>query len=592
MSKENQQCFRIRGEAVVSLEKIVAVARGKDKGDILFRGGRVVNVFSGEILNADVLVCEDTIAAVVKGGLENGGIKAKEIVDLRGAFLLPGLIDAHIHIESSMLTPVGFAQAVLPHGTTAVICDPHEIVNVSGLVGLDFMLKSSLQVPVDFFFMIPSCVPATGMETAGARLGIAETRKALEMFPASPGLAEMMNYPGVLDADDEVLSKVAFALQRGCLVDGHAPLLSGRDLNAYISAGISSDHECTSASEALEKVRLGMKVIIREGSAAQDLEALLPAVNEKNFTEFMFACDDRHPGHLLQFGEINDILRKAVRLGLAPVTAVRMATLNTARHYRLKGRGAIAPGFKADLVVVNDLWDFKVREVYKNGTAVFKDGRILGEYAQYRDPRLEDTVRLPNLEKKFTLKAPAPQALANVIAVKAGQIVTGWEKLPYTGISVKDDILKVAVVERYSGKGGLTVGLVRGFGLKRGAIASTIAHDSHNLIIVGASDEDMEVAARVLSQVGGGLVVVDGKEVSALLPLPVAGLMSYEEACRVAALHHEVETAAHNLGCILPSAFMTLSFLALAVVPELKITDRGLVDVQNFKYVEIFSDRK
>ena len=577
---------------MASTEKLIAVARGKEKGDILLRGARIVNVFSGEIVDGDVLICEDTIAAVVNKETERKELQAAKIVDLDGAFLLPGLIDAHIHVESSMLTPAGFARAALSHGTTAVICDPHEIVNVAGLAGLDFMLRSSRSSPVDFFFMIPSCVPATKMETAGAELDMARIEKAFEMFPEAPGLAEMMNYPGLLEAEEEVLIKIAFARQRGYLVDGHAPFLSGRDLNAYIGAGISSDHECTSAQEALEKVRLGMKVIIREGSAAQDLRALLPAVNEKNFTEFMFGCDDRHPADLLRFGEIDDILRKAVRLGLDPVTAVRMATINTARHYRLKDRGGIAPGLKADLVVVEDLQDFRVREVYKNGKAVFKGGKLRGEFTQHRDPRLEESVRLADLKNKFTLKPPAPQAEANVIVVKGGQIITGWEKLPFSGISVKDDILKVAVAERFNKEGRVAVGLVRGFGLKRGALASTVAHDSHNLIVVGTSDKDMEAAARALSQAGGGLVAVDEGKVCALLPLPVGGLMSYEDAFRVAELHHEVEAAAYNLGCTLPSPFMALSFLALPVVPELKITDRGLVDVKNFKFAEIFSARK
>lgn len=572
---------------MISSRRLIEVARGKEPGDLLLRGGRIINVFSGEILKADLLVCGDTIAAVGDFFME-----AKEIVDLKGAYLLPGLIDAHIHIESSMLTPAGFARAVLPHGTTAVICDPHEIANVSGLEGLHFMLKSSQEVTLDFFFMIPSCVPATDFETAGASMGPDEIRRAFSLFPAAPGLAELMNYPGVLRTEEEVLLKIALARQKDYLVDGHAPLLSGRELNAYIGTGITSDHECTSAAEALEKVRLGMKVIIREGSAARNLEALLPAVNESNFTEFMFGCDDRHPADLLQCGEIDDILRKAVRLGLPPVTAVRMATINTARHYRLKGRGALAPGYRADVVVVDDLQDFVVQRVYKDGREICREGKLLEDYGEYHYPPLENTVKLPPLKGKFALNPPETPVLANVITVKGEEILTGWEKVPFTGISVEKDILKVAVVERYSGKGGLAVGLVRGFGLKRGALASTVAHDAHNLILVGAADEDMEVAARALSSCGGGLVVVEEQQVSALLPLPVGGLMSYEKPSRVAELHHQVEAAARKLGCRLPSPFMTLSFLALAVIPELKITDRGLVDAAKFKYVELFSAQR
>ncbi|MDO9535990.1 MAG: adenine deaminase [Bacillota bacterium] len=568
---------------MVILEKILAVSRGEKKADLIFRNGRVVNVFSGEILQVDVVVCGNTIAAV-----GDGYVKGHEVMDLKGAYLIPGLIDAHVHVESSMLTPAGFARAVLSHGTTTVIADPHEIANAAGLRGLDFMVNSSRGAPVDFFFMVPSCVPATGMETAGAYLGAEETQKAFEMLHDSPGLGEMMNFPGVLFRDKEVISKIKMALEMGRVVDGHAPSLTGKDLNAYVSAGISSDHECVSSGEALEKIRLGMKVIIREGSAAKDLDALLPAVNEKNFTEFMFGCDDRHPAHLLENGEIDDILRKAVRKGLDPVNAVRMATINPARHYGLKGRGAVAPGYKADLVVVRDLKDFDVLEVYKDGRMVAKEGRILESSPQYHDPQLEDSVRIPDLRGRFSLEPPAQGAIANVITVKAGQIITGWEKVPFYGIGGDDDLAKAAVIERYSGKGGMSLGLVRGFGLKSGAIASTIAHDSHNLIVIGVSDEDMEMATRAAAEMGGGLVVVLDKEVRASLPLPVGGLMSYEDAAGVAAGHKKTEAAAVALGCSLPSPFMTLSFLALPVIPALKLTDRGLFDVKSFSHISLW----
>lgn len=568
---------------VVSSKRLIAVARGKEKGDIIFRGGRLVNVFSGEVVSADVVACGDTIAAVGEGCRE-----AENVIDLKGAYLLPGLIDAHIHVESSMLTPVGFASAVLPHGTTAVVSDPHEIVNVGGLKGLEFMLKSGSGVPLDFFFLIPSCVPATHMETAGAFLGEEETRRAFDMHPTSPGLAEMMNYPGVLQADEVVLSKIAAALESGRLVDGHAPLLAGTDLNAYIAAGISSDHECTSAEEALEKLRLGMKIIIREGSAARDLYSLLPAVNRGNFTEFMFGCDDRHPAHLLREGEIDDILRKAVKGGLEPVTAVRMATINTARHYRLKGKGAVAPGYRADLVIVDNLQDFTVLEVYKNGEMVAKDGKLIQSYPQFRADVLEGSVRLPDLRGKFSLKPPAPEAVANIITVQAGKIITGRERVPISAAGRENDILKVAVIERHSGKGAMSIGLVKGFGFQRGALASTVAHDSHNLIIVGADDDDMEAAAAALSETGGGLVVVEDREARAVLPLPVGGLMSYEDVSRVAAGYEKVEAAARRLGCSLPSPFMAISFLALAVIPSLKITDRGLVDVDRFAHLPLW----
>ncbi len=566
-----------------SLAKIIAVAKGLEKGDLLFRNGKVVNVFSGEVLQADVIIAGDTVAAVGKGYLH-----AQKVVDLQGAYLLPGLIDGHIHVESSMLTPSAFARTVLPHGTTSVICDPHEIVNVAGLKGLAFMLKDSEGVPLDFHFMIPSCVPASPLENSGAVMDKEEIRKGFEMVPGSPGLAEMMNYPGVIMADPEVLSRIQAATEKGFLADGHAPLLRGKELSAYVSSGISTDHECVSTEEAMEKIRLGMKVLIREGSSARNLVNLLPAVNWRNYRRFMFASDDRHPAHLLYEGEMDDILRKAVKEGLDAVTAVSLATYNIASHYRLYKKGAVAPGYKADLVVVNNLEDFKVQQVYKNGQLVAQEGRLVAEIEGFIDPELNNSVKLPSLRGKFKLPPAPAGGVANVISVRPDQIITDWEKISASSLPPAQEVQIIAVVERYSGKGEMTVGLVKGFGLQKGALASTIAHDSHNLIILGCSEREMETAARTLRNFGGGLVVAEKEQGLAFLPLPVGGIMSQESAPAVAASHAEVEKAARYLGCVLPSPFMTMSFLSLPVIPSLKITSKGLVDVKRLTYVPLW----
>lgn len=558
-----------------SLEKLVAVAMGRDRADLLLKEARVVNVFTGEVIQTNVVIVEDTIA-----GVGDEYVEAQEIVDLQGQHLAPGLIDAHIHVESSMLTPAAFARAALLDGTTTVICDPHEIVNVAGLAGLEYMARAAAKTPLDFQIMIPSCIPATFLETTGAAWDADATWEAFKRIPTSPGLAEMMNYPGVLEADPGVLARLNIARGTDRLVDGHAPLLKEPALNAYAAVGIGTDHEATTPQEALERIRLGVKVIIREGSAAQDLDSILPVVNRDNKSEFMFGCDDLHPGHLLGEGEITPILRKAAAAGLDPVTAIQLATINPARHYRLKARGAVAPGYRADLVVFHDLKDFKVMEVYKNGERVVKDGSLLKTFETHRDHRLERSVILPDLQGVFSINPPGPTAFANVIAVKPGTIITGWEQVSAGDCTREHDILRVAVLERYGKGGSVGLGLVRGFGLQRGALASTVAHDSHNLVVVGAEERSMETAARHLAKIGGGIVVAEEARVVAELPLPVGGIMSYDDAAAVAGQHSRLQERATRLGCRLPAPFMQMSFLTLAVIPALKITDKGLIDVQ------------
>jgi adenine deaminase len=561
--------------------EVIAVARGEAPADLVLRGARVVNVFSGEVVRADVAVKDGLVAGL--GDYTAG----REAVDAARLFVLPGLIDAHVHIESTMLAPPAFAAAAVPHGTTAVIADPHEIVNVAGLEGLDYMVAASAGLPLDFHYMVPSCVPATPLERGGATLGPEEVAAALATG-RSPGLGEMMNYPGVVGGDGAVLAKIAAARARGLAVDGHAPLLSGRELQAYLSAGIGSDHECTQLAEALEKASLGMHVIIREGSAAKNLLALLPAVTDRNAACFSFCTDDRHTADLIAEGEVDNVLRRAVAAGLEPVTAVRLATLHPARHYRLAGLGAVAPGYRADMVLVRDLQDFRVEKVYKGGRLVAADGRMTVTVPRPAAGRLEDTVRLPELKGRFALPPAPAGARAKVIGVLPDQVMTRRLTMTAAEVAAAGDVARVAVIERYGRSGDVAVGLVRGFGLRRGALASSIAHDSHNVIVVGMNEADMETAARAVGEMHGGLAVAAEGRVLAALPLPVGGLMANEPAAKVAADHERVAAAALALGCMLPAPFMTLSFLALPVIPALKITDRGLVDVDKFAFVGLW----
>lgn len=563
----------------------IDTALGLTPADVVLVGGEVVDVFTGEIIRADVAIKDGYIVGV--GEYQEG----REMVDVTGRYLLPGFIDAHIHIESSMLTPPAFARVVVPRGTTAVVADPHEIVNVAGIEGLRYMVEASRKLPVAFFFMIPSCVPSTPLETAGAEIGPEEIEQGFDLHPESPGLAEMMNFPGVLRKSPEVLRKIATARDRGRLIDGHAPGLSGRELNAYIGAGITTDHETTSPSEALEKLRLGMHLIIREGSAAKNLEALLPVINEHTYPFISFGCDDRHTGDLLAEGEMDHIIRRAVALGLPPVQAVRMATLNTARYYGLKNRGAIAPGYVADVVVVDNLSDFTAERVYSRGRLVACEGQLVAELPVVQDSKLFRTVRIPDLRGRLTLTVPSASAKARVIEVIPDQIVTGSITVPASQAGPDNDILYVAVVERHGKNGNVSLGLVKGFGLKRGALASTVAHDSHNLVLVGSSPEDMELAAHAVAELGGGLAVVAQGRVLGSLALPVGGLMSDQDAGSVSRGLERLHRLARELGSTLPSPFMTMSFLALAVIPELKITDKGLVDVGSFALVDLWVEK-
>lgn len=565
------------------LKKLIDAARGKAPADVLITGTRVVNVFTGEVLEGNVAVVGGRIAGV--GDYR----EALTVYEFPGRYLIPGLVDAHVHIESSLLTPPHFAAAYLPHGVTAVVADPHEIANVAGAVGIKYMIEAARNLPLSIFYTVPSCVPATRLDTAGAEVDAAVVERLFQLYPDLPGLAEVMNCPGVLEADPEMLARLGAAQKRGLAVDGHAPGLLGHDLQAYAAAGVQSDHECTSAEEAREKLRAGLAVIVRLGSAAKNLKDLLPAVDGYTCRFVMFGTDDIHPGDLLGEGGVDAALRCAVAGGLNSIWALQMATLNPARHYRLPGRGAIAPGYRADMAVVSDLVEWRIEAVFAGGELVCRDGQLLAELPEELLPqdgdgaagRVFKSVVLPPLGSRLEPPPPPhPGALARVIEVLPGQIITRQVLVPYSELVADPAVLKVAVVERHGRSGSVAAGYVRGFGQLNGALASTVAHDSHNLIVVGNNTVDMELAAAVIAGTGGGLAAVSGGRVLACLPLPVAGLMSDQPAPAVASRLRALHCTACDMGCTLPSPFMALSFLALPVIPELKITDRGLVYVR------------
>ena len=569
-------------------ERVIAVARGEAAGDLLLAGGRIVNVFSGEVEEGDVVIAEGVIAGIGRD------YRAAETVALDGAYLLPGFINGHTHVESSFLSLSQYARAVLPRGTTSVVTDLHELANVGGLQAIRDFLDEAAALPLDVFLMAPSCVPATHLETAGAALDAQDVAVALA-WPETLGLGELMNFPGAIAGDVRCLDKVAAARDRGKVVDGHAPGLGGADLNAYLAAGPRSDHESTALEEAREKLGRGMYVMIREGTSEKNLEELLPVVTDRTYGRCLLVVDDRSCRDLLQDGDIDAVVRKAVRLGLDPVRAVQLATINPATYFGLRDHGAIAPGYLANLIVADDLHDLRPRRVYHRGRLVAADGRSVFPSEPPQESVLRDTVRIkPLAEHAFDIPATSPRA--HVIEVIPHQIATRKVILeaPTNGgavvADVDQDVIKAAVVERHHASGNVGVGLVRGFGLRRGALATSFAHDSHNVVVVGTSDADMHAAVAEIGRLGGGLTVVADGEPLASLPLPVAGLMSPEPLETVAGQLEAVEAAAASLGVSLPSPFAVLSFLALPVIPELRLTDLGLVDVQRMALLPLAAD--
>ena len=571
-----------------ALSDRIRVAHGEGKADLLIKNGKVINVFSGQVEKKDVAIYDGIIVGF-------GDYRAKKVVDVNGQFLCPGLIDGHVHVESSMVSIPEFARAVVPHGTTSVVIDPHEIANVLGVRGVRFMAQSAKNVPLNVFIMIPSCVPATHLETSGATLTSSDIRRLLKE-PWAIGLAEMMNFPGVIFRNPEVLKKIEMA--RGKRIDGHAPLLSGKGLYAYLTAGIRSDHECTTAFEAKEKLKNGMWIMVREGTAARNLKDLLPLVTPANSRRFLIVSDDRHPRELLEEGHVDSVIRKAISLGCNPILAIQMATINAAEYFRLDNLGAIAPGFRADLVVFDQLSRFAVNKVFKEGILVSKNGRMVRSRATIsggRKLRSKGLVRIGAIRKdSLVLRSNNP--LAKVIQLVPDQIVTKKVMKKITlrdGVACPDlqqDILKIAVVERHHASGNIGVGFVQGFGLKKGAIGSSVAHDSHNLVVVGTNDEDMWQAIRSLQRLGGGMVAVYGGKMISSVPLPIAGLMANTSVRQVHEQMQGLLGSAKTLGCKLPDPFMILSFLSLPVIPELKLTDKGLVDVNQFKIVPLFGE--
>jgi adenine deaminase len=571
-------------EATGRLRRRISVARRSEPADLVLSGGRVLSVFTGELLDADVAIADGHVAGV-------GRYEGRETVDCTGLILLPGFIDGHMHIESTKLMVDQFARAVLPWGTTTVVLDPHEIANVFGLRGVRALLRAAETIPLDYFVMVSSCVPASPFETSAETVTAEDIERFLAEEPRALGVAEMMNFPSVVAGEDDALAKLEVAERMGRHVDGHAPRLSGPDLNAYLAAGVRSDHECTTLEEALEKRRLGMWIMIREGSAARNLETLLPMVLQHGPAGTMLVTDDREPDHLLEEGHVNDVVRRAVALGCAPADAVVMGTLHPARYHGLRAHGAVAPGYLADVVAVEDLTRFRP-------VAVWKRGRLVAERGTAADvPRVEapswmrGSVRIGRLgPDAFRIPAEGP---VRVIGVDPGEIVTR-ALVAEPGIQDGDavaepdrDLAKVAVIERHTGSGRVGLGFVRGFGLRRGALASTHAHDAHNLVLIGVDDADMAAAANRLAETGGGQVAVVGETVVAELPCPIGGLMSDLTAEDVAAQARRLEEAARHLGSSLGAPFMTMSFLALSVVPELKITDLGLVDTVRFELVSL-----
>lgn len=571
------------------LKKRISVAAKREPADIVIKNGKIIDVFNGEIINGDIAIVDGYFAGI-------GEYEGKRVIDANGCYVSPAFIDGHVHIESSMVTPNEFAKVLLPHGVTTVIADPHEIANVLGADGIQYMLDSSENLPFDFFFMLPSCVPATEFENSGATLN-SEDLKPFYQQPRVLGLAEVMNFPAVLKAEDDMLEKILMAKKSGKKIDGHAAGLSANDLNVYMSAGIQTDHESTTAVEAKERLRRGMYLMIREGTVAKDLRQLIPIVNERNARRCLFVTDDKHLDDLIHDGSIDHNVRTAIASGLSSITAIQMATINAAECFGLQTKGAIAPGYKADFFLFDDLEKLVISDVYKAGMAVVENGTLVTETQSetfVETERLRCSVRYNEIsEQQFHI--PLKTNKANIIEIIPNSLITRHviEKVDISesGIfqtSINKDQLKLAVIERHHMKNQIGLGIVKGLGLKSGAIATTIAHDSHNLIIAGTTDFDMAVAAKAIKDIQGGLVVVNQGKVVASLELSIAGLMSDRPYEEVYSSLNEINHALKKLGANDHfNPFLTISFLSLPVIPELKLTDKGLFQVSKFEHIDI-----
>lgn len=555
-------------------QRIIAVAAGREKADLVLKNAKYLNVFSNEFLCGDIAVANGLIAGV-------GKYDGKTEIDVSGKLVLPGFIDAHIHLESSMVTPAEFAKAVVAHGTTTVITDPHEITNVMGIDGVEYMIQASQNLPIDVHFMMPSCVPATEIDESGAELDCKDIDLYLDNKKVL-GLAEMMNYVGVINGDKNVLSKIVTSQAHHKKIDGHAPELSGNDLNAYIAAGVYSDHECSTFENALEKLRKGQFIMIREGTAAHNLKALMPLLTQQYYSRCMFATDDKHPSDLLYGGHIDYIVKQALKNGADPIVALKTATHHAARYFLLNNKGAIASGYLADIVVVNNLEDFNVETVFKRGKLVFD-----GEVKDFSAPTVDEKLAEKCFDT-FHLDSVTPSSFKvdgklGLIGLVGGELLT--RNLGTADkIDVENDILKIACIERHKGTNHIGVGYVKGYSLKSGAVATSVAHDSHNIITVGCNDDDIAVAVNAIKDSKGGIAVVENGKIKALLELPIAGLMSDEPLTTVNEKLENAKLSAYELGADKSiDPFMTLSFLSLPVIPSLRITTKGVFDAENWK---------
>ena len=555
-------------------QRLIAVAAGREKADLVLKNAKYLNVFSNEFLSGDIAVSNGLIAGV-------GKYDGKTEIDVSGKLVLPGFIDAHIHLESSMVTPAEFAKAVVAHGTTTVITDPHEITNVMGIDGVEYMIQASQNLPIDVHFMMPSCVPATEIDESGAELDCKDIDLYLDNKKVL-GLAEMMNYVGVINGDKNVLSKIVTSQAHHKKIDGHAPELSGNDLNAYIATGVYSDHECSTFENALEKLRKGQFIMIREGTAAHNLKALMPLLTQQYYSRCMFATDDKHPSDLLYGGHIDYIVKQALKNGADPIVALKTATHHAARYFLLNNKGAIASGYLADIVVVDNLEDFNVETVFKRGKLVFD-----GEVKDFSAPTVDEKLAEKCFDT-FHLDSVTPSSFKvdgklGLIGLVGGELLT--RNLGTADkIDEENDILKIACIERHKGTNHIGVGYVKGYSLKSGAVATSVAHDSHNIITVGCNDDDIAVAVNAIKDSKGGIAVVENGKIKALLELPIAGLMSDEPLTTVNEKLENAKSSAYELGADKSiDPFMTLSFLSLPVIPSLRITTKGVFDAENWK---------
>ncbi|MFX0053435.1 MAG: adenine deaminase [Promethearchaeota archaeon] len=571
------------------LDQMIDVAAGRTRSDLVLKNASVVNVFSGDIIEGDVAIHQGYIAGI-------GKYVGSNTVDLKGKYIVPSFFDAHVHIESSMVMPLQYARAVVPHGTGAVVADPHEIANVLGLEGIMYMSKSMRGGPLEFYIMLPSCVPSTDLETNGVALDFLDIKPLLSEHYVL-GLAEAMNYPGVVYRDPDILEKIRVTLATGKRIDGHAPDLAGMELNAYAAARITSEHECYTLEEAEAKLAVGMHIHIREGSTAKNLKDLALLIQPHTSLLCSFVTDDRNTLDLLERGHIDSLIRDAVSYGVDPVQAIRVATISTALHYGLQYRGAIAPGYHADIAVLDNLKDINVHSVYKNGAVVASKGKLIWDIGEHEPPRLRRSVNITWLDPEdFQVKARGDKM--NVIGIIPDQIITKHlveETRIEDGLAIPDvdrDISKIAIIERHNASDVTGIGFVKGLGLKEGAMVSSIAHDSHNIVAVATNDRDLIAAAVQIVRMQGGLAIVRDEKVIASLPLPIAGLMSDQTIEVVSEKIQELKDAAKTIGSTLSEPFMTMAFLSLPVIPKLKITDRGLVDVDRFRFIDLFDTPK